>query len=310
MIDLNELQIFAQVSKIQSFTLAARDLGIPKSTVSRAVARLESRLGIRLVERTTRKVTMTEAGELYLSHCERMIEEAEQAEVAMSALHARPRGRLRIAAPAAFARFVLSPILPDFLRRYPEVKCNLQLLNANGQAQESAFDVVIRPGPLEDSGLLLKPLMKIRLGLYASPAYLKNRPIPDSPASLRSHNCITTGCGAYGEPSDSSVWRMRQGTQTEQVRVEARVSVSDPSINHQLALAGVGIAALAQHVAQPSIERKKLVRVLPGWEPDAVELHAVYSVPLNLSPKLRVFLQFVQQRLSIDGNKMHRPLPL
>ena len=126
--------------------------------------------------------------------------------------------------------------------------------------------------------------------------------MPNSPASLRSHRCITTGCGALGQPADSSIWRLRQRTQVDEVRVEAHVSVSDPSINYQLAVAGVGIASLAQHVAQPDVERKKLVRVLPAWEPDAVELYAVYSTPLNLSPKLRVFLDFLQERLSTDCN--------
>jgi DNA-binding transcriptional LysR family regulator len=303
MMDLNELQIFAQVSKMESFTRAGQELGIPKSTVSRAISSLESRLGLRLVERTTRKVKMTDAGELYLSHCQRMIEEAEQAEVAISALHTKPRGRLRIGAPVAFARFVLSPILPDFLQQNPGVNCSLQLLNGHGPAQEHALDVVIRPGPLEDTGLLLKPLMKIRLGLYASPLYLKNHPMPNSPASLRGHRCITTGCGALGEPADSSVWKLRQRTQMEEVRVEAHVSVSDPSINYQLAVAGVGIASLAQRVAQPDVQRKKLIRILSAWEPDGVELYAVYSTPLNLSPKLRVFLEFLQQRLSMGCDK-------
>jgi DNA-binding transcriptional LysR family regulator len=229
-----------------------------------------------------------------------MMEEAEQAEVAMSALHAKPRGRLRIGAPVAFARFVLSPILPNFLKRYSDVKCNLHLWNSNGPIQERALDVVIRQGPLQDSGLLVKPLMKIRLGLYASPRYLKTHPAPNSPTTLRSHRCMITNCGAHGGPADWSVWRLRQGTQVEDVRVEAHLSASDPSIGYQAALAGVGIASLAQHVARPDVERKKLVRILPSWEPSAVELYAVYSTPLNLSPKLRVFLEFLRQHLSTD----------
>ena len=127
MTDLNELQFFVQVSREQSFTLAAQRLGVPKSTVSRAIARLEARLGVRLVERTTRSVSLTEAGELYLDRCQRVLEEAEQADILIGAMQAKPRGRLRVGAPVTFARAILAPILGDFLALYPDLRLHLQL---------------------------------------------------------------------------------------------------------------------------------------------------------------------------------------
>jgi DNA-binding transcriptional LysR family regulator len=300
MTDLNELQFFAQVAKAHSFTIAAKRLGVPKSSVSRAVRRLEGRLGVRLVERTTRNVALTEVGEVYLDRCQRVLEEAEQADLAVGALLAKPHGKLRVGAPAIFARSILGPILGEFLATYPEVRLHLQLLGGEASLPERGLDLVIRPGPLEDSGLLAKPLMRIRLGVYASPHYLEHRAIPDSPAALRQQSCITTSCGTFGEPGDSAIWRLRRGSELKEVRVESRASVPDPAINRQLALAGVGVVLLAQSIARPDVEQGRLVQLLPDWEPDPVELHALYSSRLNSSPKVRVFLEFLRQRL-LDG---------
>jgi LysR family transcriptional regulator, regulator for bpeEF and oprC len=154
----------------------------------------------------------------------------------------------------------------------------------------------VRTGPLEDSGLLVKPLMVIRLGAYASSAYLANREVPDSPAQLRQHSCITTSCGTLGEPADSALWRLRRGAEVREVRVESRVSVPDPTINYQLALAGAGVALLSQLNVRADVEQGRLIRLLPEWEPEPVELHAVYSSRLNSSPKVRAFLQFLRNR--------------
>ena len=295
MIDLNELQIFAQVAQEQSFTRAARHLGVPKSSVSRAIRRLESRLGLRLFERTTRSMSVTEAGEIYLDRCRRVMDEAEQADLLVGALQGRPRGRLRVGAPVAFARLVLGPVLGKFLILYPDLRLQIQLLGADPSAGERSLDVVIRPGPLEDSGFLVKPITRIRIGAYASPLYLAGRNLPDSPAELRRESCIIAKCGVSGEPADSAVWRLRRGSDSQEIRVESRVSVPDPTINHQLALSGVGVALLSQDAAQVDVEQGRLVRVLPDWEPDPVELHAVYPSRLASSPNVRVFLQFLRE---------------
>ncbi len=298
MTDLNELQFFTQVAEAQSFTVAAKRLGVPKSSVSRAITRLESRLGVRLVHRTTRSVSLTEAGEVYLDRCERVLEEAEQADLAIGALLAKPRGRLRVGAPAPFARLILGPVLGEFLARYPELRLSLQLLGQDTSARERSLELVIRPGPLEDSDLLAKPLMRIRLGAFASPRYVERCGIPDSPADLRQHSCITTSCGTLGEPADSATWRLHHGAEMKEVRVESRVAAPDPTINHQLAVAGVGIALLPLAAARADVEQDRLVRLLPDWEPDPVELFALYSSRLSTSPKVRVFLEFLRENFA------------
>lgn len=301
MTDLNELQFFVQVSKTRSFTLAGRRLGVPKSSVSRAIRKLESRLGVRLVERTTRSVALTEAGELYLDRCLRVMEEAEQADLAVGALLAKPRGRLKIGAPVAFARSVLGPVLGEFLEEYPELQVEVQLFNGNGAAHDEKLDVIVRAGALEDSTMMVKPMMRIRLAAYASPRYLAAYGTPETPADLAGHSCVTTTCSSHGEAAASTTWRLRRGAEVKEVRVAARVAVPDPMINHELALAGAGVALLSQRMADAEVKLGRLVRLLPEWEPEPVELHALYPSRLSSSPKVRVFLQFMRERFGGDA---------
>ncbi|MDB6078376.1 MAG: Transcriptional regulator, LysR family [Akkermansiaceae bacterium] len=297
MIDLNELQFFVQVCRLQSFTLAARKLDVPKSSVSRAISRLEARLGVRLVERTTRSVTLTEAGEIYLGRCERMLEEAQQADLMIGAMHAAPRGTLRLVVPAIIARTVIGPMLGEFLALHPELNVHLQFLGTEAPLSGKNFDLMIRAGPLEDSGLLMKSLMRIRLGLYASPRYLAEHELPVLPADLRQHQCITTSCSASGEPGESSVWKLRRGSELQEVRVTARVCVPDPTVHHQLALAGSGVALLSEMRVTRDVAEGRLIRILGEWEPEPVELYALYPSQLNSSPKVRAFLQYLRKQV-------------
>jgi DNA-binding transcriptional LysR family regulator len=296
MVDLNELQFFAQLGKAQSFTLAASQLGTQKSAVSRALVSLETRLGVRLVERTTRRVALTEAGELFLEKCLRVLEEAEQADLAISMIHSKPKGRLRVGAPAAFVRFVLAPLLGDFLRKYPEVKLSLQIIQGPPLPNETGLDIAIRQGLLDDSAMRVMPLKKISLGLYASPGYVAANGAPETPASLRNHRFIITNCGSHGEPAEFAKLSLRRGALSETIRVEAHICLIDPSLNLQLALSDAGIAQLSQSLGQPGVAEGRLVRILPEWEPDAVELFAVYASRLSSSPKVRAFLDYIQER--------------
>lgn len=295
MIDLNELQYFVQVSQTRSFTAAASHFGVPKSSVSRAIAGLERRLGVRLIERTTRSMSLTEAGQIYLDRCQRVMEEAELADLSIGALQAVPRGRLRVGAPVAYARFMLAPRLPAFTRRYPELRVQVQITSGELTPQQAGLDVLIRPGPLEDSALLARPLATIHLGIYASPAYLKGRKLPKTPADLPPFDAVITTCGPHGKPAENATWRLRRGTETQEVHIDARISVPDPSINMQLTLDGAGISILSRHAAELEVAKKRLVRLLPAWEPEPVRLYAVYPARLNASPKVRALVEFLRE---------------
>ena len=180
------------------------------------------------------------------------------------------------------------------------MRLSLQLLGAGTSPREGSLDLEIRPGPLEDSDLFAKPLMRIRLGAYASPHYVERCGIPDSPADLRQQSCITTSCGTLGQPGDSATWRLHRGAEVKEVRVDSRVAAPDPTINHQLAVAGVGIALLPLAVARADVEQDRLMRLLPDWEPDPVELFALYSSRLSTSPKVRVFLEFLRESFGAE----------
>ena len=229
------------------------------------------------------------------------MEEAEQADLAVGTLQAKPRGTLRVAAPVAFARSILGPTMGEFLALYPDLRLHLQLHNGDESPREENLDLLVRAGPLEDSGLLVKPLMQVRLGAYASTGYLKNHQMPDTPAGLMEQSCITMTCGTFGEPGNFAIWRLRRGAELKEIRVDARVSVPDPTINHQLALAGTGVALLAQSVVRGDVEEGRLVRILPDWEPEPVELHALYPSRLDSSPKVRAFLQFLRERFDTES---------
>lgn len=294
--DLNELQYFVHVSQAQSFTEAAKRLNVPKSSVSRAVTRLERRLGIRLMARTTRTVGLTEAGEVYLSHCKRILDEAEEADLAIGSMVGTPRGTLRVAAPVAFARGILAPVLGAFMNRYPELRLQLELLNTNRAHRDGHVDVIIHPGPLADSGLLVTPIMRIQLGLFASPGYIAKHGTPQTPVDLCQHACVSTSCGTAGERLNSALWRLRNGSEVREIRVNSRAAMPDPSMNYELARADVGIAVLNCAAVAKDVQQGRLVPVLPDWQPDAVELHALYSERLSTSPKVRVFIEFLRQR--------------
>lgn len=285
------MQYFVQVANAQSFTAAAARLSMPKSSLSRGIRSLENRLGVRLLERTTRSVALTEAGALYLDRCNRVLDEAEQADLALNALVAKPRGKLRVGAPIMFVRAVLTPILGEFLNLHPDLRVQIDFVSADDAIRDKAVDVLIRPGPLEDSGLLVRPLKRIHLGVYASPAYFESREVPVSPSGLRSLRCIVASCG-HLKPV---MWRLRRGAEVKEIAIDPHIAVPDPLVVAELTRSGVGVAILSQFLAQRHVANGSLIRVLADWEPDPVELHVLYPSRLSASPKVRAFLQFLRK---------------
>jgi DNA-binding transcriptional LysR family regulator len=301
-VDLNEIQYFFRVSEERSFTRAARRLRVPKSTVSRAIRRLEERLGVRLVERTTRRVSLTEVGAIYLNHCRRVMEEAEQADLAVGTSLARPRGLLRVGVPVPFAQYILGPMMGEFLALYPELQIDIQLVNGSDAfPREGSLDILVRPGSIGDSGWLVRWLMRVPQGIYASPGFVERHGRPTTPAGLRGLPSVTTSCDLVGGESAGSVtWRMKRIDEIAEVKMEARVSVPDPAINHQLTLAGLGIAMLAEGLVRADVDEGRLVRLLPEWHVDPVEIYACYPSRLSASPKVRALLEFLKDRVGED----------
>jgi DNA-binding transcriptional LysR family regulator len=300
MIDLNEMQIFVAVSEARSFTLAAKRLSIPKSNVSRAVAKLEARLGARLLDRTTRRVTPTEVGETYLEHCTRVLQAAEDADLSVDAAQAKPRGDLRVAVYIGFFNLLPPLMLRNFMDEHPDLRLQFQAYGSTGPTGDKAIDLSIRGGRLEDSDFLVRSILRVSLGAYVSPSYLTDRASPKSPADLNRHHCLTAE-GMFGDQADPTIWRFRRGSTIKEIKIESRISIPAPNTYHQLALVGAGIAILPQAVARVDVEEGRLVRVLPDWEPDPFEISAVYPSRLNASPKVRTFIEFLQRCVTSES---------
>lgn len=291
--DLNDMVIFAKVVQAGGFTSAADVLGLPKSNVSRRVARLEESLGIRLLERTTRKIRVTEIGRIYYQHCLRIIEESEHADLSVQAMLAEPRGVLKVSASVATGQQLLAPILSDFLSRYPHIQLDLELSNRRVDLIEEGVDVAIRVGALSDSRLVSRRLGKSQHYFYASDSYLKQHGPVHTLEELTSHRLLIMS-DMLNTHNELSVIT-EQDQQPKKLTVTPYCRVNDFQTLHQLATSGAGIALLPHYLCQN--QDRCLPRVLPQWCCLAVDFSAVYPSHRGATPKLRVFLDFIYDRL-------------
>jgi DNA-binding transcriptional LysR family regulator len=289
--DLNEMLVFARVVQAGSFTTAARALGMPKSTVSRKVSELEERLKARLLQRTTRKLSLTDVGRTYYDYCARIVGEIEDAERAVSRLSEAPRGILRVTAPINVS--FLGPIVGDYLKRYPEVRVELFCTARTVDLVEERFDLGIRAGALADSTLIARSLGHVKWFLAATPGYLKKRGRPRSPDDLRKHDALLFGMGIDG----ASV-HLESAGQSAHVALSARLMVSDIDVLHAVALSGQGIALLPAFRCVDELRARRLERVLPGWNVPATPVHVVYPSTRHLSPKVKTFVDHLQERMT------------
>ena len=289
--DLNEILVFARVVQAGSFTSAAAELGMPKSTVSRKVSDLEERLKSRLLQRTTRKLSLTDVGRTYYDYCARIVGEIEDGERAVSRLQESPRGLLRVTAPVNVA--FLGPIVSDYLKRYPEVRLDLLCTGRAVDLVEERFDVAIRAGTLADSTLIARSLGSARWFLVATPAYLKRRGRPRSPDDLKKHDCLLFGAGI-----DNAGVRLENADTSVQVAVSARLMVTDMDVLHAVAAAGLGIALLPASVCAEDLRARRLERVLPDWNAPSTPVHVVYPSTRHLSPKVKTFVEHLHERMT------------
>lgn len=292
--DLNQVRLFAKVAEKQSVTGAARALGKPKSTVSRDLARLEASLGVTLMQRSNRRLTLTDSGRLFLQHAQRILGDLADAEAAVGRLNAVPRGLLRISAPFTSGHALLAPLLPGFLERYPEVQISLELENRRVDLLGEDFDVAIRAGPLEDSSLTSRKLGHAVFGLFASPAYLARRDRPESLDDLVRHDIVDKG----GLPG-SKRWKFDGPDGAVEVEVAPRLSINDPAALRIALLGGAGIGWLPGFLAARDVERGRLVRLFPEHHRDRAEIHALFRTRRTLALKVRVFVDYLVEHFSI-----------
>lgn len=287
--DLNELVVFVRVVQAGSIRGAAEALGMPKSTVSRKLIALEERLEARLLQRTTRKLGLTDVGRIYYDHGVRIVTDVENAERAVRSRHETPRGLLRVTAPLNLA--YLGPLFGDYLRRYPDVRLELSANARVVDLVEERFDVGIRAGRLEDSSLVARSLGAITRLLVATPAYLKKRGRPRRPSDLKKHDCLLFG-------SDATLTLTRD-KRREDVSLSPRLLVTDMDVLESALKDDLGIAVMPALLCEKAQRAGRLERVLPGWSPPSTPLHVVYPSARHLSPTVRSFIDHVQERMKL-----------
>lgn len=292
--DLNEVVVFAKVVEAGSFVGAARELAMPKSTVSRKVSELEERLGARLLQRTTRQLSLTDAGRAYYRHAARVLQELSEAELAVTRMQEVPRGLLRVTTPINVG--YLSRLFTTFLDRFGEVTLEMVCTHRVVDLVEEGFDVSIRVGRLADSSLIARYLGSEKSQLVASPAFLAKHTPPSRPGDLEGMPVLV-----FSALPDPTKWHLVRADEHAKVSVEPRFAVNDFDIVYRAALDGVGIALLPSHRASDDLQQGRLVRVLPEWCTPTLQFHAVYPSTRHLSPKVKAFVEHLQNEFDAVG---------
>ncbi|WP_135080188.1 LysR family transcriptional regulator [Terasakiella sp. SH-1] len=291
----SQMHIFAQAVKEGSFSSAARHLHLTPSAVSKQISALEDRLGVRLLNRTTRKLNLTEAGARYLEHCQRILNDIENAESEVGGMRDAPRGILRVNAPVVMGARRIAPLLVEFQERYPEVEVEMNLTDTRVDLLDTNDDVALRIGEeLYDSSMIARKICKLRRIVYASPLYLEKFGEPQKPEELLNHNCIT-----YNEPDYLNDWPFINCPGQKLLRIKGSFISNNGEAHHYAALQGLGIARLATLLAGEKIKNGELVEILRDFEPPSrLYFWAMYPQNRYVAPKLRVFIDYLLEKLS------------
>jgi DNA-binding transcriptional LysR family regulator len=284
--------VFVAVAESGGFAAAARRLGVSKSAVSKRIALLEERLGVRLFHRSTRKVSLTEAGEHYFAHAVRALGAAREAEDAVLALQGAPKGRLRINAPMSFGRLHIAPLIPEFLEIYPGISIDIVMDDRVMDLVAEGFDLAIRGGSLDSSSLIARKIAPLNNMLLAAPAYVARHGEPSVPEDLLSHNCLH-----YAYSRDTREWIFLSADDEFSISTTGSYRVNNGEALREAAVAGTGIARLQTFVAGPDIAAGRLVRILPDHQMPAQSLYAVFPERRHLPAKVRTFVDFIVERI-------------
>lgn len=288
-----DLMLLAHVAARGGFTAAAKATGIPQSTISRRIASLEARLGVRLLQRSTRNVTLTAPGERMRQHGQRLIDSYRAANAELTGFKVEPSGLLRVTAPVALGQAFLGPLLAEFCFAHPKVILAVDVTNRNVDLIEEGFDVALRVGSLAATSMIARSIGRGRSRLFAAPSYLRSHGLPTTPSELTRHRILHNG------PLEGAVrWKL-QGPHEKALTLSppAIVRATDASLLLDMARAGVGIARLPSFVASAAVEHGELVGVLPTWSSDTVEVHAVFPSHKGMAPAVRAFIDLAVARL-------------
>jgi DNA-binding transcriptional LysR family regulator len=289
--DLNLMAIYAHVVEVGSFAAAARRLGMSRSAVSKAVAKLEKSLGARLLNRSTRHLSTTEVGTAFAEHCSRIVDEASRAELVVNSLHGQPRGVLKVAASVAFGTLHVAPALADFLDRYQELDIDMTITDRSIDLAEEGYDLVVRVAREAPASLVARRLAPVRRKLCATPTYFAQRGVPRTPQDLVGHNCLD-----YTHADERGLWRFNGPHGEIAVAVSGRLRINDDEALSQAVLGGLGLALLPTFIIGKDLQAGRLQDALAAYIPVERYVYAVYLPTRHLPAKVRAFIDYLVER--------------
>lgn len=300
--DFQDLRIFARVAAVHNLSAVGNDLGLTPGTISKRLQALEDDLGVRLFDRTTRSIRITDEGQKFLEHARRILDELEQARASVVESQESPRGRLKMAVPTSLGRRFIAPAICDFLRKYPDIEIHIDLTDRIANLQEDGYDLAIRVGVLDDSLLIGKKLAPDRQVIVAAPEYIARRGAPQTIEALAEHDCLAL-CDAW-------VWNLSSDGEERSVRVNGRLKSNSGEVLRHAALEGQGLFCTSELRVMHDLQQGRLVRVLPSFEVTANSaIWALYHSPKHMLPKLRVLLDFLADWFR-DARIIDNDLPL
>jgi DNA-binding transcriptional LysR family regulator len=289
--NLAAMAIFVRVVEDKGFSSAAQALGLSKSAVSKHVAALENRLGVRLLNRTTRRLSLTDAGTAYFERAQKIVAEAEEADREVAMHQTTPRGQLRVNAPMSFGVRHIAPAIPEFQAKHPEVLIDLTLNDRMVDLVDEGYDLAVRITRLADSSLVARKLAPFRRVICASPGYFRQHARPVRPQDLKNHNCLI-----YTLTASPEEWRLQGAQGVETVRVTGNLRCNNGDVLREALLAGVGIAPMPTFLVGDDLRSGKLEAVLMEWSDSQASINAVYPHGRLLQPKVRAFIDFLAAR--------------
>jgi len=288
--NLNDLSLFIRVVETGSFTAAAESLNVQKSTISRRIAQLEDTLGIRLIQRTTRKLKLTPEGEELFSRAQPLVDDLEAVQDDISASRTELRGRLRLTMPTEIGVFMMNGVITSFMKAYPRLEVDVELSTRTVDLIEEGVDLALRLGPLPNSSLIARHIAGLHRGLFATPEYLEQHGMPQTPDDLAAHQCIS-----LLKPFDHL--RFTNWNDSEPVTMGGRLRTNSMSFVREMILQNMGIGRLPEVFCSELIESGQIVRVLEDFTLDPLEINALYASRRNLNPRVRAFLDHMSEQL-------------
>lgn len=288
--NLNDLSLFIRVVETGSFTAAADSLNVQKSTISRRIAQLEDTLGIRLIQRTTRKLKLTPEGEELFNRAQPLVDDLEAVQDDISASKTELRGRLRLTMPTEIGVFMMNEVITSFMQTYPKLEVDVELSTRTVDLIEEGVDLALRLGPLPNSSLIARHIAGLHRGLFATPEYLEQHGVPKTPDDLAHHQCIS-----LLKPFDHL--RFTNWNDNEPVTMGGRLRTNSMSFVREMILQGMGIGRLPEVFCGELVKTGRIVRVLDEFTLDPLEINALYASRRNLNPRVRAFLDHMSERL-------------